>query len=463
MDALTRHTTMRFTLQPTAVQQQALWRHAGGARFAYNQALRLVKDALEAKVDESVGVPWSGFDLINAFNRWKRSAAAGVDEQGNVGLAWRGEVLQQIFEEAVVDLGKGLQAFSSRRKAGTKAAGFPRFKKRSDSRQSFRIRNKESGGRSTLQVGTDEEPRCIRLPKLGVIALRECTRRLRRMLRKGRAKILFATISHRFGGRWTLSLNLEAAALHPAMRHDGRAEPIGIDRGLLTFAVLADAKGREIERIEAPRPLRSALPKLRRRSRDLSRKQKGSRNRHRARVRLSRLHQRIGNVRRAFVHRETSRLAKTHGHLVVETLSTAGLMRTRMARSLADSSWAIFARLLAYKQAWRGGTLTLADRFYPSTRRCSACGEVGDAVPLSVRTFHCRCCGHRLDRDTNAAACLAQYPGEQFPPVAAKQAETQNVCREESAGAWAGPAREPRLDEAERASARRPRRAVLAA
>ncbi|WP_373046568.1 RNA-guided endonuclease InsQ/TnpB family protein [Vulgatibacter sp.] len=459
-----RHTTFRFTLLPTATQEQTLWRHAGAARFAFNQALRLVKDALEAKRrGEDVFVPWTGFDQINSINKWKRSAAAGLGEDGKPGLAWRGEVLQQVFEEAAVDLGRALANFSARRTNGSRGAGFPKFKKRSDARQAFRIRNKTSGGRSAVEVGDAGSPRSIRLPKLGLLAVREDTRKLRRMIARGRAKILFATISHETGGRWTVSLNLEAAALHPANRHEVVANPIGIDRGLQTFAVLADGMGREVERIEAPRPLRRALPKLRRLSRDLSRKKKGSRNRHRARLRLSKFHQRIGNVRRAFVHRVSSRLAKTHSHLVVETLSTAGLMQTRMARSLADSSWAKFADALTYKLQWRGGALQRANRFYPSTRRCSACSEVGEAIPLSERTFRCRFCGHEADRDTNAAACLAQYPGVQWPPVAAKQAETKNVCREESAGAWARPTRGTVLVEAERASARRPRRAVLAA
>jgi putative transposase len=96
------------------------WRHAGAARFAFNQSLALVKKALDARVvDASVAVPWSGFDLINAFNAWKRSGAAGrvfaVDAAGAatvvaIGLRWRGEVCQQVFEEAAVDLGRGLAA-----------------------------------------------------------------------------------------------------------------------------------------------------------------------------------------------------------------------------------------------------------------------------------------------------------------------------------------------------------------
>jgi putative transposase len=116
------------------------------------------------------------------------------------------------------------------------------------------------------------------------------------------------------------------------------------------------------------------------------------------------------NVRRDFVHKQSSRLAKTHSHLVVETLCTSGLMRTRLSRSIADSAWALFATLLTYKVAWYGGALTLAHRFYPSTRRCSACGHVGEALPLSKRTFRCSRCGHEADRDTNAAACLRSTP-----------------------------------------------------
>jgi putative transposase len=455
-----RHTTFRFTLTPTAEQAAALRRHTGAARFGYNQCLRLVLDGLEAKKEApETRVPWSGFDLINAFNQWKRSADAGVDEAGKAGLRWRGEVCQQVFEEGAVNLGRALEAFTASRKGERrgKRSLFPKFKHKTEAFQSFRLRNKKDEIR-VAESGT----RTLRLPKLGVVAVRECTRKLRRMLGKGRAKILFATVSERGLGRWAVSLNVEAAPLHEHRRHpEADALPVvGIDRGLNTFAVVADAGGRELDRIDSPRPLRAALSKLRRRSRSLSRKQKGSRNRRRARRRLSQLHRRIGNVRRDFVHRQSSRLAKTHRSLVIENLCTMGLMRTRLARSIADSAWAMFATMLAYKAAWYGGTLTLADRFYPSTRRCSACGQLGPSLGLSERTFRCSGCGHEADRDTNAAVCLGQFPGLDWPPVAAKQAETLNVCGEKSAGAQAPLGRETRLYETERASAQRPRRAV---
>jgi putative transposase len=118
-----RHTTFRFALAPTPAQTAMLARHAGASRFAYNQCLRLVTDALAAKrAEPQVKVPWSGFDLINAFNAWKRGEAAGrvfvAAPDGTItkqvtGLGWRHEVSAQVFEEAAVDLGRALRSLST--------------------------------------------------------------------------------------------------------------------------------------------------------------------------------------------------------------------------------------------------------------------------------------------------------------------------------------------------------------
>jgi putative transposase len=239
---------------------------------------------------------------------------------------------------------------------------------------------------------------------------------------------------------------------------------VGIDRGLRTFAVVASESGGEAQHLEAPRPLRGAMRELRKKSKALSRKKGGSRNRHRARTVLAKTHARIAAVRRDFVHRASSRLAKNHGRLVIEDLCTMGLMKTKLARSVADSAWALFATMLAYKASWYGAVLTVADRFFPSTRRCSACGVIGEKLELSERTFHCSRCGHEADRDVNAAANLASYPkvvaSGKWPQVAAKHAETLNACGEGSAGARLHVLRETTLVEAGRAYARRPRRTV---
>src|SRR6478609_3119979 len=174
-----RFTSFSFTLCPSPAEEQVLLRHAGAARFAYNQGLALLNDAYAAhKRDPAIRVPYSGFDLINAFNAWKRSPKAGVVEDGTAGLRWRHEVLAQVFEEALVDLGRGIKAFFEARKKGTgRHTGFPTFKKRGRGKPSFRLRNKKHDVRIGL--------RSIRLPRLGELRVPESTRRLRRLLRPG--------------------------------------------------------------------------------------------------------------------------------------------------------------------------------------------------------------------------------------------------------------------------------------
>lgn len=217
-----------------------LSRHVGAARFAFNQCLHVVKSALTARrTDPETSVPWSGFDLINHFNRWKKSEQAGrvfiVDTTGSAtmsitGLVWRDRVCQQVFEEAAVDCGRALAAWSDSRR-GTRRGrrvGFPRFKKKTSGYGSFRLRNKHSrSGLPAIRVGDNDRPRSVTLPGIGTVAVHDDTRRLRRMLSMGRAKILFATISSR-AGRWWVTLNVKAADLHLRLHHSARQ---ATDRG----------------------------------------------------------------------------------------------------------------------------------------------------------------------------------------------------------------------------------------
>src|SRR5918992_777796 len=268
-----RHTTFRFALAPTPAQAAMLARHAGASRFAYNQCLRLVADARAAKrAEPQVKVPWSGFDLINALNAWKRSEAAGrvfvAAPHGTItkqvtGLGWRHEVSAQVFEEAAVDLGRALSAFGQAKSGNRKGrrAGFPRWKRKGRCRDSFRLRNKHSkGGRLLIRVG-DGHPRSVTLPTIGTVRVHDDTRRLRRLLRPvadldpdpgplaeaPRARILSATVS-RHGSRWYVSLNVQAPDVHARRRHLTRPAGddggfVGVDRGLAAFAVAATADG----------------------------------------------------------------------------------------------------------------------------------------------------------------------------------------------------------------------------
>ncbi|MEZ0364292.1 RNA-guided endonuclease InsQ/TnpB family protein [Mycobacterium sp. pUA109] len=424
---MSRHTTFKFCLDPTVEQQHALARHAGASRFAFNQCLRMVKVGLTArKSNPAIEVPWTGFDLINAFNGWKKTEDAGrvfaVDAVGTAqtivtGLSWRTEVCQQVFEEAAVDLGNGLKAWSASRcgKRRGKRVGFPKFKKKANTRPSFRLRNKHrKDGRAAIRIGDGRRPRSVTLPGIGHVGVFDDTRRLRRMLAKDRAAVLFATISHH-AGRWWVSLNVQAADLHPAAQHSAR-DPgdasgwVGVDRGLSAFAVAADAAGHEVARITgAPKALAVRMRKQRRLARSLSRKKEGSHTRRSAAAKLARHHNHVANMRRHFAHQVSNQLVKTHDRLVIEDLNVSGMLSNHhLARGISDAGWAEFGRLLHYKQAWRGGQVLVADRWYPSSKRCAACGAIDRDLTLADRVFRCEC-GYSADRDLNAAVNLARW------------------------------------------------------
>jgi putative transposase len=235
----------------------------------------------------------------------------------------------------------------------------------------------------------------VTLPKIGTIRVNDDTRRLRRLLRPvectdsssgqlvvvPRAKVLFATVS-RQGDRWCVSLNVLAPDLHLKRQHAPRSDQdhggwVGIDRGLAMFAVAATADGASVGCFHAPAPLQRSLVDLQQRSRALSRARSRSRNKAKAIRRLSRFHARIANTRRSFLHEVSSQLVKTHDRLCLEDLAVANLIRNKhLARAITDAGWAEFARQLAYKQAWRGGQVMVADRWFPSTKTCSRCGWI---------------------------------------------------------------------------------------
>ena len=442
-----RHTTFRFALAPTLAQAAILARHAGASRFAYNQSLRLVTDALAARrADPRVRVPWSGFDLINAFNTWKRSEAAGrvfvVAPGGTTtkrvtGLGWRDEVCAQVFEEAAVDLGRALAAYAEGKGGRRKGpVGFPNRKRKGRCRDSFRLRNKVN----SIRVG-DGHPRSVTLPRIGTIRVHDDTRRLRRLLRPvahldpdtrqqvltPRGKILFATVS-RHGTRWYVSLNVQAPDLHQQRRHPRRPDGdhgawVGLDRGLTAFLVAATADRIEVGRWQAPKPLQRGMAGLRRRARAASRAQPRSRNRARAIRRLSRRHARVADIRRSFLHEVSIRLVQTHDRLCLEDLGVASLIRNRhLARRISDAGWAELARQLDYKAAWFRAELVICDRWFPSTKTCSRCQAVKRQMRLDERLFCCDGCGLAIDRDRNAAANLAAWAEQHHAQAPDRQA-----------------------------------------
>jgi putative transposase len=375
----------RFALDPTPRQRRALASHCGAARVAYNWGLRLVKLRLEQRrLDSTVEVPWTLPTLRREWNRAKQEVAP-----------WWAENSKEAYSSGLDGLARALKGFSDS-KAGRRKGrpvGFPHTKRKGRCRDACRF--------TTGQIKVLADRRHVQLPRIGVLKTHESTRKLARRLEKDTARILAATIS-RTADRWFVSFTVEVQRAIPT--RTGKPTVIGVDVGVRHLATLSTGAT-----IANPRALQRSLRKLRRLNREVARRKPKSRRRKQTRRRLARVDAHAANLRRDALHKLTTTLATDHGIVVVEQLNLTGMLRNRhLARVLSDSGLAELRRQLTYKTAWYGSQLILADRFYPSSKTCSACGWVKAKLTLAERTFSCKSCGLVLDRDLNAARNLAK-------------------------------------------------------
>jgi putative transposase len=240
----------------------------------------------------------------------------------------------------------------------------------------------------------------------GQIRSREDLSWLTVRLADGRARILGSTVRER-AGRWWVSfqIDVDRTDLNTARTVTPDAPSCGIDLGVKTFAVIVDDTG-AVEQVQAPRALQAAQRKLRRANKALHRCQPTSANRAKARQAVAAIHLKIAHRRGDFLHQLTSRLARTKRAIAVESLNVSGMIRNRrLARTISDAGFAEFIRHLRYKTAWYGSAVWAADRWYPSSKTCSACGVINAGLTLSHRSWTCTC-GVEHDRDHNAARNL---------------------------------------------------------
>jgi putative transposase len=173
---------------------------------------------------------------------------------------------------------------------------------------------------------------------------------------------------------------------------------VGIDLGLTHFAVLSDGR-----KVANPRFLRRAERKLRKAHKALSRKERGSSNRNKARAKVARVHARVADTRRDWLHKQSTAIIRENQAVYVEDLCVAGLGRTRLAKSVHDAGWSAFTAMLEYKARRHGRTFGRIGRWESTSQVCSSCGVNGGPKPLSVRRWTCPACGAVHDRDVNAA------------------------------------------------------------
>ena len=422
-EVLSRSVTFQFALDPTLEQRTLFAKCAGARRLTFNHHLARVKENLDVRSSERTetrepttpSLSWSKFSFINEFNAWKNGQLDDSPEQedGTKGLHWRHEIPESVFECASADASQALANWSDSKKGQRRGAtvGFPRFAAKNRATPSFRLRNRAAPG--TTQVIRFSDANHLHLPKIGEVKVLGPTRQVRRMLEAGRFHVYSATLTQR-GGRWLVSLTGVAAQFHPQRRslRDRHQSPVGVDRGITSLAVCADADadGSFFTAFEGVRELRNAEQRLIAAQKALARTTPGSKGREKARSRLNRRHRQVALTRRYLVYQASSYLATHCVTLVLEDLNVAGMAKNRsLAKSISDAAMGELARQITYKAQWYGARLILADRFFASSKTCSGCGQVKSELGLSSRVYVCSHCDLSIDRDHNAAINLARW------------------------------------------------------
>lgn len=296
-------------------------------------------------------------------------------------LEWLREVDSAALQSSLRDLDTAFQNFFRGVKHGRRV-GYPKFKSKRDHRKSYK--SKRVG--MNIRILDNKN---IQLPKLGTV---KCA-----ISKQVRGRILSATVSQAPSGKYFVSICCTDVEID-LLPQTGAV--VGVDLGIKALATTSGG-----ETYENNKHLYAQDKKLRRLARQLSRKQKGSNNREKARVRLARLHERIANQRRDNIHKATTDIVRKYDVICIENLKTKGMMQNhKLARAVGDAAFFEFRREIEYKAAWYGKTVSVVDTFYPSSQLCSACGyRNADTKNLSVREWACPVCGKHHDRDVNAA------------------------------------------------------------
>jgi putative transposase len=393
----------QFALDCTPEQAACLRRQFGGRRYARNWAVRTLKEDITRY--RETGQETEAPSFAGLRKRWNQVKDAECTD-ADTGEVWWPQISKEAFADGIRAAADAYWNWHASR-AGTRRgrrAGFPRFAKKGRDRDRVTF--------TTGAIRIEPDRRHVTLPRIGTVRVHENTRRLQRLIGKGRARILAVTASSR-GTRLVASFRvLVQRPVQPRVALPGSR--VGVDVGVRVLATVADQHGKVTERVPNPRPLEAALKELRHLSRERSRRTQGSRRYAETQRKITLLQRRVADIRGHHIHVLTTRLAKTHGEIVVEGLDAAGMLAQKgltgaraRRRGLSDSALGETRRQLAYKTGWYGSRLVIADRWYPSSRTCCACGHVQD-IGWHER-WACTGCGTRHQRDDNAAVNLARY------------------------------------------------------
>jgi putative transposase len=346
-------------LYPTQEQEEILARQFGCARWAYNDAL-----AITQKLYQETG---KGLTWVAMLNRLPVLKAEHE---------WLKECDSQVLQSSLRHLASAYQNFFDKR------GKYPRFKSK-HGRQSIQYPQR-------VKIDTNR----IRLPKVGLV---KCV-----VHRDIVGAIKTVTVSRNACGHYYAAVLTEDGRKLPPVSTDGKA--VGIDVGLTHLAVTSDGNT-----FANPRHIRKHERNLKRKQQKLSRAKKGSNSRNKARLKVARVHERVGNARRDYLHNVSRRLVNENQVIAVEDLAVKNMTKNHnLAKAINDAGWSELCRQLEYKAAWDGKAFIKVGRWFPSSKACSDCGFIQEKMPLDVRAWKCGNCGSQHDRDVNAATNIKQ-------------------------------------------------------
>ena len=397
---------LKVEVQPTPKQEQALRQHAGVGRWTYNWGIGKYKAAYNTWVELDRPKAWKGWQTPISLHRELNVLKRVAPQDG--GVPWMYESSKCAPQEALRDLGCAIKNFRAGR------AKFPRFKRRARGLGGFRLMEggatsgascagrasgaRTAGARRSCVIGSIAvELKVIRVPRVGRLRIKPGDHGYLPVGRHGQVSVTEEA------GRWFVSLlGSEVEEAEP----NGKPA-VGLDLGVSRLATLSDGTV-----LENPRALASSQRKLKRLSKALNRKQRGSMNRGKARAKLAAVHARVSNVRRDALHKATTTLAKNHGKIVIEDLKVRNMTRAASGRGrkakaglnrvVLDAGFGAFRSMLEYKGK-RYGCEVVAVPPHHTSQRCSTCGHVAAGNRTSQAGFRCLSCGFEINADLNAA------------------------------------------------------------
>ena len=356
----------KIRIYPTKNQIQQIEKTFGCCRFVYNYFL-----AKSIKDYEDTGRSNTAYQESKLLPELKRSNET----------KWLSEVDSTSLQQSVRNLGKAYDNFFRRVKKG-QTPGFPKFKKKNNTKQSYQTVYTHS---TDFKIQSSR----IKIRNVGYVRFRSSL--------DIKGKPIQSTISRTRSNKYYISV----CCVDVDCQEFGKTgSVVGIDLGIKDFAITSGG-----EKIDNPKYLAKSTKKLKRLQRQMSKKQKGSNNRNKSRIKLARQFEKVSNQRNDFLHKLSTQLVKNHDIVCVEDLKVSNMVKNhKLSRSISDASWSKFVELLTYKCSWYGKQLVKIDTFFPSSQTCSCCGFKNPEVKnLEIRTWTCPNCQTKHDRDVNAA------------------------------------------------------------